>query len=69
MDERKALDGQAMGIMVVLCLIWGLQQVALKAAAADVSPLFQITLRSGIAALLVGLLMLRQGVCISLQCP
>jgi drug/metabolite transporter (DMT)-like permease len=65
MDERKALDGQAMGIMVVLCLIWGLQQVALKAAAADVSPLFQITFRSGVAALLVGLLMLRQGVRIS----
>jgi drug/metabolite transporter (DMT)-like permease len=62
MDERKALDGQAMGIMVVLCLIWGLQQVVLKAAAVDVSPLFQITFRSGVAALLVWLLMLRQGV-------
>lgn len=57
MDSRKALDGQAMGIMVVLCLIWGLQQVVLKAAAADVTPLLQIALRSGIAALLVGLMM------------
>ena len=62
MEHRKALDGQAMGIMVVLCLIWGLQQVVLKAAAADISPLFQIALRSGVAALLVGLLMLKQGV-------
>lgn len=62
MDQRKILDGQAMGIMVVLCLIWGFQQVVLKAAAADVSPLFQIALRSGIAALLVGLLMLKQGI-------
>lgn len=57
MDKRKALDGQASGIMIILCLIWGLQQVALKAAAPDIAPLMQIALRSGIAALLVGLLM------------
>ena len=44
-------------MMLVLCLIWGLQQVALKAAAPDIAPLMQIALRSGIAALLVGLLM------------
>jgi drug/metabolite transporter (DMT)-like permease len=62
MDHRKALDGRAMGIMFVLCLIWGLQQVILKAAAADVSPLFQIAVRSGVAAVLVGMLMLKQGV-------
>lgn len=61
METRKALDGRAMGIMVVLCTIWGLQQVVLKAAAADVSPLLQIALRSGVAALLVGLLMARRG--------
>ena len=57
MDTRKALDGRASGIMLVLCLIWGLQQVVLKAAAPDIAPLMQIALRSGIAALLVGLLM------------
>ncbi|WP_153115895.1 DMT family transporter [Rhodocyclus tenuis] len=57
MDSRKALDGRAAGIMLVLCVIWGLQQVVLKAAAADISPLMQIALRSGIAALLVGALM------------
>jgi len=62
MDHRKTLDGQAMGLMVLLCLIWGLQQVVLKAAATDISPLLQIALRSGIAAVLVGLLMRRQGV-------
>lgn len=65
MDHRKALDGQAMSIMLVLCLIWGLQQVVLKAAAADVTPLMQIALRTGIAAVLVGLLMFRQGIRIS----
>jgi drug/metabolite transporter (DMT)-like permease len=61
MDMRQALDARAMGIMVVLCLIWGLQQVVLKAAAPDISPLMQIALRSGVAAVLVGLLMARRG--------
>jgi len=60
-DHRKPLDGQAMAIMVVLCLIWGLQQVVLKAAAADVTPLMQIALRTGVAAVLVSLLMARRG--------
>ncbi|MGV3652592.1 MAG: DMT family transporter [Noviherbaspirillum sp.] len=58
MDSRKPIDSLATGLMVVLCLVWGLQQVALKAAAPDVAPLFQIALRSGVAAALVGLLVL-----------
>lgn len=41
--------------MVVLCLIWGLQQVAIKAVATEVAPLLQVALRSGVAALLVWL--------------
>jgi drug/metabolite transporter (DMT)-like permease len=57
MDTRQALDGRAMGIMTLLCLIWGLQQVVLKAAAVDITPLLQITIRTGVAAVLVGLLM------------
>jgi drug/metabolite transporter (DMT)-like permease len=43
--------------MAVLCAIWGLQQVVLKATAADIAPIMQIALRSGVAALLVGLVM------------
>lgn len=58
MDARKALDGQAVGIMVVLCIVWGMQQVALKATAADISPSLQISIRSGIAAVLVGVVMI-----------
>lgn len=58
MDTRKSLDGQAVGIMLLLCLIWGLQQVVLKAAAPDIAPLMQIALRSGISAVLVGALMI-----------
>ena len=61
METRKPLDGQAAGIMLVLCMIWGLQQVALKAGATDVAPLLQIALRSGVAAVLVALLMRARG--------
>lgn len=57
MDTRKALDGRAIGLMLVLCLVWGLQQVALKATASEIAPIFQIGLRSGVAAILVGLVM------------
>ncbi len=57
MDSRLPIDSRATALMTLLCLIWGLQQVALKAFGGDISPLLQIGLRSGIAALLVGLLM------------
>lgn len=67
MDTRKALDAEGVGIMLILCLIWGLQQVVLKAAAADISPLLQIALRSGISALLVAALMRWRGERMSLR--
>lgn len=50
---RKPVDGVAASIMLVLCFAWGLQQIAIKAIAADVSPVMQIALRSGVAAVLV----------------
>ncbi|MCH7337756.1 DMT family transporter [Acinetobacter sp. NIPH 2699] len=53
MDERKTLDARASGLMIGLCMIWGLQQVILKMAAPDISPLMQIALRSGLAAVLL----------------
>lgn len=61
MDTRKALDGQAIGLMLMVCFVWGLQQVVLKATAADISPIFQIALRSGVAAMLVGLVIVARG--------
>jgi drug/metabolite transporter (DMT)-like permease len=61
MTTRKALDGQAIALMLVLCFVWGLQQVVLKATAADIAPVFQIGLRSGVAAVLVGLMMAARG--------
>lgn len=39
--------------MILLSFIWGMQQVAIKAIAADVSPLLQVALRSGVGAILV----------------
>lgn len=50
---RKPVDGFAAGTMLVLCAIWGAQQVAIKLAAQDVAPLVQVTVRSGLSALLV----------------
>ena len=31
---RKPVDGAATAIMMLLCVVWGLQQVAIKAAVA-----------------------------------
>lgn len=41
--------------MLALCLVWGLQQVVIKLTAPDVSSLLQVSIRSGVAALLVWL--------------
>ncbi len=55
-SHRKAVDGFALGMMLLLCAIWGTQQVAIKLAAPHIPPLMQMALRSGISALFVGLL-------------
>ena len=53
--ERKHLDSFAVGTMVLLCAVWGLHQVAIKSAAPDIAPILQIALRSGLSAILVGI--------------
>lgn len=58
MDTRQPINVSAMSIMTVLCILWGLQQVVLKATASDLGPVLHIALRSGIAALLTISLML-----------
>ncbi len=65
--SRKPVDALAMGLMLLLCMLWGLQQVAMKATAPDMSPLMQVSLRSGIAALLVGAVMVWRGERMSLR--
>lgn len=51
--QRKPVDTRAFLICVVLCFIWGLQQVAIKAAADDFSTLLQVGVRSGISFVLL----------------
>jgi drug/metabolite transporter (DMT)-like permease len=52
-SARRDLDGFVVVTMVVLCAIWGAQQVAIKLAAHDVAPIMQVGLRSGLSAALV----------------
>ncbi|MBO9356087.1 EamA family transporter [Bordetella petrii] len=57
---RLPLDGRATGLMILLCLCWGFQQIAIKLVAADISPTLQIGLRSAFAAVVLGGVVLRK---------
>ncbi len=48
--SRKPMDAFAAFIMLLLCLVWGLHQVAIKAAGADMNPVLQVGIRSLVAA-------------------
>ncbi|OLL33250.1 EamA family transporter [Burkholderia sp. SRS-W-2-2016] len=50
---RRAPDSFAILLMIGLCAIWGLQQVAIKTTNVTVPPVFQAGLRSAIASVLV----------------
>lgn len=52
-DIRRPIDLTAFLVCVALSMIWGLQQTAIKAAATDFSPMLQVGVRSGVAALLL----------------
>ena len=53
MERKQRLDGAAVAILLGCCVLWGLNQVAAKAALAEMGPLWQAALRSGLAGLLV----------------
>jgi len=53
LPDRKPLDTTAFGIMIVLCMAWGLQQVTIKIAAPDVSLVMQGGIRSVVATALL----------------
>lgn len=55
-DQHRPLDSTAISIMFMLCLVWGVQQVALKLTAPYFSTAWQLGWRSAIAALLVAVL-------------
>ena len=50
---RRSLDMTAYAVMLVRTLLWGLQQVTVKVAAAGVSPVMQGGIRSVLAAALM----------------
>jgi drug/metabolite transporter (DMT)-like permease len=52
-QRRERVDGQAVALLVVCCVLWGLNQVAAKVALAEVPPLTQAALRSLGGAVLV----------------
>jgi drug/metabolite transporter (DMT)-like permease len=53
MNSRIAPGPAAFGLMVLLCAVWGFQQIAIKFATAEISPILQAGLRSGLGAVLV----------------
>ena len=54
MTRRHAhLDGVAIVVMLTCCVLWGLQQVVVKATLPALPPFLQAAVRSAIAALLV----------------
>ena len=52
-SQRQPIDTKAFLLCIVLCFIWGLQQVAIKAASNDISPMLQVSIRSGVSGLLL----------------
>lgn len=56
--KKNHLDGLSIILLVILCVSWGLQNVAIKLTAADISPVMQSGLRSVGASLLVVLLII-----------
>jgi drug/metabolite transporter (DMT)-like permease len=48
---RRPLDLKAIAGMLVLCVIWGIQQVVMKSTAADIAPVMQLGLRFAGSAL------------------
>ncbi len=45
-DRKQYLDGIALVLIVVCCMIWGFQQIAIKAIASEVPLVMQATIRS-----------------------
>ena len=59
---RRSLDLRAVALMVLLCVIWGVQQVVMKGVAGDVTPIMQLAIRFAGASVFFGILVLiREG--------
>jgi drug/metabolite transporter (DMT)-like permease len=53
---RRPLDLRAAVLVVLLCLVWGIQQVVMKSVAADISPIMQLATRFAGATIFFGIL-------------
>ncbi|HCM7682525.1 TPA: DMT family transporter, partial [Klebsiella aerogenes] len=56
--QLKPVDTYATLAMTSLCIVWGIQQVAIKGVADEISPVLQVAIRSGVAAGLICLIMI-----------
>jgi len=61
-QRLTSLDALAVTILILCCFLWGLNQVAAKAALPEVPALWQATVRSAGAAILVWLWSARRGI-------
>jgi len=61
MQRKNHLDGIAIAALLILCISWGGQQVAIKLTAADISPVMQSGIRSIGATILIGLWIVLRG--------
>jgi drug/metabolite transporter (DMT)-like permease len=64
-SHSRPLDGAAMALVVLLCSIWGFNQVAIKLALTDIPPLIQCTVRTALATLIVLVVMRVRGLAVA----
>jgi len=57
---RQPIDLRALTLMLGLCVVWGIQQSAMKMIVADVAPVLQLAIRFGGATVFFGLLVFAQ---------
>lgn len=62
MTRHAHLDPRAILLLLLCCLLWGINQVAAKAALTEIGPLWQAGLRSVVAGVLVWLWALSRGI-------
>lgn len=60
--RQSHLDPRAIALLLGCCLLWGINQVAAKAALTEIGPLWQAGLRSAVAGVLVALWSWARGV-------
>lgn len=60
--RQTQLDPRAIALLLLCCLLWGINQVAAKAALTEIAPLWQAGLRSAVAGVLVWLWSMSRGI-------